>query len=285
MNARSWSYFFLSLCIATTLCAKNDKQTISVAAQDSLHSKKQDARTRRARKQVIKKTKKSGRNYISHMEYNELALMQEKAINQKNNHFAIKCTEQLIKICTDSSKQPQLLLQLANLHFENGDFQEAVRWYSEFALLYPGRPAKELEFAAYQAIRAQQKLIMTIDRDQTNTEQLIAMTDEFLSHMHFKKFRVQVSEIRHSAYQKLIQSELYICSFYSNRGDTRAAQRRIDFVRDHYSGHIGDLEKQIIMAENSIHTQTPQITIQQVKEATPIVAENIAPHTPMKHKF
>lgn len=188
----------------------------------------------------------------------------------------------MIKLCNESSDQAELLLCLAQLYYDNGDFEQAVQAYTEFSLLYPGK--KENAFALYQAIRAQAQLTMDIDRDQTNTERVIAMADEFLAHPLFVEYRPEVIALRAECYQKLVEQELYVCTFYINAGDTRAAQRRIDFARETYGNCVDDLETQLLIVEQLLHKDLPTITIKQADAGNTTVAESDL-HTAMKNKF
>jgi outer membrane protein assembly factor BamD (BamD/ComL family) len=173
----------------------------------------------------------------------------------------------------ESHLTPDILLEMSDLLYAKGDYDKAWRAYAQWAVQYPGANKKvssslqkmqpelnaeitktltvikgsgilsesELitcslsEHAAYRAVDAAYRCTEDHDRDQTQTQATIELADKFLQHKdRFKAHRTTVELIRTACYEKLITSELSICSFYRQQGNHDAAKARLALVEEEY---------------------------------------------------
>lgn len=240
----------------TPLSMVKEEDTLKESAKSSIHKSR-----KRGKKPSSKKNKK--RKTISNMEVAEIKEALEKS--KHNTEFSIKCIQQLIKITTDTQELAELLLQLADLYFQTGEFETAIRLFNEFLSLYPGN--KNIEYALYKSIVALFNTTLDFDRDQTNTRACINKANAYLQQTEiFSQYTEEIEKIRTLCYTKLAHHELSIGSFYAHRGNIKAAQKRAAYVRTTLLQQIPDIEQDIIALEH----QLPQSTDQAI-QITPLI--------------
>ena len=182
------------------------------------------------------------------MEYEELEQAKNKQIIADNKEVAVKYLEQMLKLCDDINKLAQHLAELADLLFDCSKFEKAGKIYTEFTNLYPGN--QQIEYASYRAILCSFYQILDAERDQTKTEETIQLTDNFLERADiFRQYKDEVYGIQTTCYQKLVASEINICTFYIKKSSYKSAQKRLDSLRAEWLPKIPTVENQIIMLE------------------------------------
>ncbi|MGB8366937.1 MAG: outer membrane protein assembly factor BamD [Candidatus Babeliales bacterium] len=195
-----------------------------------------------------KKKEKQKKKTFSKMAYEDLEIAKNKQIEDGNNDIAIKYLEQMLKLCDDIYKMAAHLLELGDLLFEGEKFEKSGKIYTEFTMLYPGND--QIEYALYRAILCSFYQTLDADRDQTKTTETIKLIDNFLDRADiFSQYKTEVYQIQSNCYQKLIASEIGICTFYIKRGSYRPAQKRLDGLQQEWLPKIPALESQVILLE------------------------------------
>src|SRR5205085_11210694 len=146
---------------------------------------------------------------------------------------------QMIKLCDDVTVIGEHLLEIADLLCLEGLFEKAAQKYAEYVALYPG--GEKVEYALFKAIENSFACTLSNDRDQTKTEETLALAEAFLKQDHLNTYSSQVVEIRDKCYQKLAESELNICAFYVQRGRLKPAEKRLTTIRDTWLSKLPDI--------------------------------------------
>lgn len=196
--------------------------------------------------------KKRNRTYID-FEYEELVAAKNVQKEKGNNYVTIKYLEQLLKLCTDITLLSEHLLELADVLYADSQYQKSSLVYTQYCSLYPGS-AKQ-EYALYRSAICSFSCILPIDRDQTKTEETLAITEIFLKQDHFKQYRDEVAHIQTKCYEHLAASECNICNFYITRNKFTAAEKRLTKIRSYWLPKLATLEPTIIAMESQLTEQ------------------------------
>lgn len=232
-----------------TVCIQNEiSQVFDVQLPQKNEPTSRKKRMRKSSKKNEKQPKKI-RTYLD-MEYEQLVKAKDAQKSQGNVPATIKYLEQLLKMTTDITLLAQHLLELADALFDDKQFQKAAFVYNQYCALYPG--SEKQEYALYRSIMSSFACILSIDRDQTKTEETLALTEIFLQQDHFKMYKEQVETIRKQCYEHLAASEFNICSFYVQKGSLKAAEKRLNKIRSFWLPKLPELESEIIVLETQI---------------------------------
>jgi outer membrane assembly lipoprotein YfiO len=139
----------------------------------------------------------------------------------------------------DLKEKAALILELADTLFDQKKYDEATKWYTEFAEVSPGN--SNIEYAYYKAIICSKQNILSIDRDQSPTEKTIELADAFLKRDAFTKYKAEVEKIRKECYQNLAFSDCNVADFYLKQGNYKAAQNRLESVRTEWLDKAPDV--------------------------------------------
>lgn len=243
--------------------------TLPVAEGQATHNK----RMRKANKKE-KKVKRS-RTYVD-FEYDELARAKNVQVEKKNMHVAIKYLEQMMKLCSDITLLADHLLELADLFFTDGQFQKSAHLYKQYCALYPGS-AKQ-EYALYRSIISAFACTLTVDRDQTKTEETLTLTEQFLQQDHFTLYKNEVTAIQLQCYERLAASECNVCSFYLTRGKLTAAEKRLTKIRSSWLPKLPTIEPTIIALETQLAEQKEQANLLNSAKHTKLAHNKRAKH-------
>ncbi|HSC24976.1 MAG TPA: outer membrane protein assembly factor BamD [Candidatus Babeliales bacterium] len=213
----------------------------------------------RMRKSTNKKikTKNKYRTYQD-MDYETLACAKDIQMAKGNTSVAIKYLEQMMKLATNITQLAEHLLEIADLFFVDGQFQKAAQLYAQYCELYPG--SEKQEYALYQSIKSSFACTLSIDRDQTKTEETLALTRLFLQQDHFILYKSEVIQIQTQCYEKLAASDCNICNFYLTRGQFTIAEKRLKSIRLTWLPKLPDLEQAIFALEAELAKQKQQVT-------------------------
>ena len=229
------------LSVATRIDA-NTQIDVTLPSTDSAKKKS------RMRKTHSEKTVKEKKIYTYRdMDYDQLLVAKDAQLAAKNNSAVIKYLEQLIKICPDVAKKSDHLIEIADLMVQEGMHEKAALVYTEHSLLYPGSDQKQ--YVLSQAIESLYACTLPSDRDQSKTEETLALTEVYLSQDHFDQYRDEVSRIRAACNEKLVESECNVCSFYVSRGRFAAAQKRMEKIRTVWLPRQPTIEPQLLALE------------------------------------
>lgn len=175
------------------------------------------------------KKKKTLRN----MNFAELEVFKEKCLAANDRYNAIRTLERMVPICTDLEKLKNVLLELADLLFEDGKLEAAGKMYREFVKYYPGN--EKVEYALYKAVVCKFYVILDAERDQSSTRDAIELANKFLEREEiFKEYSQEVRTMRERCYERLFENEVGIFNFYCDRGRYKSAKTRITNIRKEF---------------------------------------------------
>lgn len=190
------------------------------------------------------------------MTYDELKEAKDRHKAAKNIDTALKYLDRLIKLCEDPNEIGELMLEFGDLLFDDGKFDKAGTIYNEFTQLYPGN--KKTEYALYRAIVCTSKKISSPDRDQTKTEETIALIDKFLARPDaFTEYKEEVEKIRNECHKTLIESEFNVYSFYFNQESYKAAGNRLEHIRKEWLPKLPEIEDKLLECEIALAGKYP----------------------------
>jgi outer membrane assembly lipoprotein YfiO len=222
--------------------------------------------------------KKRNRTYVD-FEYDELVQAKNEQKTKGSNHVTIKYLEQLLKICTDITLLSEHLLELADTLYADNQFKKSSLVYTQYCSLYPG--STKQEYALYRSTLSAFACILPIDRDQTKTEETLALTELFLKQDHFKQYRDEVTHVQTKCYEHLAASECNICTFYITRNKFPAAEKRLKKIRSYWLPKLATLEPTIIAMEAQLIEQKEKILVLQTPKTQ--LAQNTKKH--MANRF
>jgi outer membrane assembly lipoprotein YfiO len=235
-----------SLLICTPSTPETQKQAIDLTLPS--HESKTYKKRMRQKSEKTKKEKKP--QTYKEMSYQELAEAKDVQKSKGNITAAIKYLDQMMKLCSDITKLAEHLLEVADLFFQSGQYEKSARLYTEYSSLYPG--SEQQEYALYRAIASSFACILSTDRDQTKTEETVALTEIFLIQDHFVTHRDKVKEIQLQCYEKLALSECNVCFFYLTRDKFNSAERRLKKLRSTWLPKLPALEEEIVNLETAL---------------------------------
>lgn len=197
-------------------------------------------------KEPSRPAKKESGQYAN-MTYDQLKDLKKKTISSGNDTATISCLERMVKLCTVTDELSDLFIELADCYFKTAAFTKATAWYEKFASLYPG--SARAEYALYRAIVAGAEITNPSDRDQTKTEEMIALADKFLKNSSFVAYKEQVSVVRNQLFDRLFYAEVKICRLQLTNKDLIAANRRLDYMRTSLVPRAPLLEPHLLVFE------------------------------------
>lgn len=259
--------------------ASAQTQTFDVNIPQEAEKSGRKKRMRKSSK--IKKEKnetKKIRTYMD-MEYEQLVKAKDAQKASGNLPSTIKYLEQLLKLTTDITQVATHLLELADTLFEDKQFTKSAFVYNQYCALYPG--SEKQEYALYKSIMSSFACILSIDRDQSKTEETLALTELFLKQDLFKAYREEVMQVQKQCYEHLAASECSICTFYLNKGSLKAAEKRLKNLRTSLLPKLPTLEPEIIALEAQMTDQKTMLELLNNKNTA--VAQNSKKH--MANRF
>lgn len=187
-------------------------------------------------------------NTFSDMSFEELVVAKNKHTDAKNWDIAAKYLDRMIKLCDDINTKATIMIELADILFNTEHFDDAAKWYQEFAFLYPGN--EHIEYASYKAIVCSSKKILSIDRDQAPTEKTLELANDFLKRSDvFTKYRTEVLAIQKVCQETLAQSDCSVAQFYITYGNYKAAEHRLKNVRSQWAQKVPEIKTQLAALE------------------------------------
>lgn len=251
-----------------------------------------------------------------HMSYQELEEGKQKHIADRAYDVAIDYGKQQMAVYTDAEAQfvPDVLLEMADLLYAKKDYDKAWKAYAHWALQYPGATKKivveaenaqraialefaqamesiadlvtctQIEHARYRATDAAFRCTQDIDRDQTQTQVTIELADEFLKQQKlFITHHAAINTIRTACYEKLIASELGICSFYRLQGNTKVVEARLALIEEEYATPFPESKNLVVAYRTAHYPET--ILANDASRATLVTQHTEAPKTHAADRF
>jgi outer membrane protein assembly factor BamD len=155
---------------------------------------------------------------------------------------AIKYFQEVIDNYPYSDHAVLAELRIADTHFEQRNFQEALSYYQDFVELHPNHP--KVPYAIYRNGLCSYEQMRASDRDQGPTReaasQFQALLERYPDSEEAADAKVKLAETR----DRLAHHELEIADFYYDQGIYHAAVQRYQRALDTYPEHQGNLETQ-----------------------------------------
>lgn len=211
---------------------------------------KKNARYRKSNKQInndIKKIEKTKKLNFE-LTYEELKQKKEELLAFGNIDMAAKIIDQMLRLSPNADVETTLILELADLLYINAKFENSLNIYKNFIMRYEGHV--KFEYALFKAIQCSSYLLLDSDRDQTQTEEALALAEKYLSLEHCVAHRSEVEKIKNDCIARLFSSEIYTIEFYAKMGKIAVAQSHLNYIKNEipfqslvsYSEEINRLE-------------------------------------------
>lgn len=123
-------------------------------------------------------------------------------------------------------------IKIADSYFEMKKYMEAIREYQAFERLHP--LDKEAKRSAFRIGESYYKQILSIDRDQSNTQKALKSFARFINTYPDSKLVPKAKEYADDCIIKLAQSEFYVANFYFKQKKWDAAQKRLNDIVKNY---------------------------------------------------
>lgn len=243
----SYSQLFLFIVfiyptLSYALCESSEPVVVASGQQIDTNQKEVPKQRKRRRK---KKEKKAAVSFNT-MTYEQLIERKNILVAENNLTTAIKFLKRILTLCKNANDLADHMIELADLLFKLENYKKAVGIYRDFIRLYPGD--SRIEYALYRAVCSSWKCTHSPDRDQTPTHETIELAKEFLRRKSvFKNHVEEVKTILADCYKKLVESELNICSFYRDRGQTDLMEKRFAMIEEDW-GAVFEPTKTMILA-------------------------------------
>ncbi len=226
---------------------KSDRQERK-AARDERRKKQQNKQREQYQKtSLLKKSPKQ-------MNDDELQTAQKYALDHKLYDNASKIIERAIFVKGSEHQGNQdeevriLRLELADIHFEKGDFTRADNLYDEYLTLYPGCDKEQAEYVQYKKILCRFYACLKPDVDQSKTRRTIEITLSYLNKENgYAKYIDEVQKIQNTCFDHLFTHEANILTFYSKQG--QKAEARLRDLKKEFQPVMSQFEHRIIELE------------------------------------
>ncbi|MBI2353282.1 outer membrane protein assembly factor BamD [Candidatus Dependentiae bacterium] len=162
----------------------------------------------------------------------ELLKMLAYAKPLNDREFVFKIFHYLLSLSSDQNNLKTYKLDLADYCFSIKEFEKAALTYEEFTILYPG--ANEIEYAQYKCIVSWFTLCLEPTKDQTLTDKIIFLIDEYLKKASNQKLIEEIKDIRKQCRKKLFHHEVHVFEHYLKRKKIKSAQARKGYIEQHF---------------------------------------------------
>lgn len=213
-----------------------EKQFLSKAERKELRKKLDTITYRKDAKKLSAELSREAANLCIQLEWYNRAVMYLKEIIKKSK---------------DSEEIRKLKLEIADIHFENGNLKKAETFFAEYLDLYPG--SEQTEYVHYKRTLCLFYQTLKVDQDQGPTRQAIELADAYLEKgLAFKKYRDDIREIRTYCYNMLYQNEAVVFDFYMKKNTKKsltAAENRLAYIKTEYQTKLPAIEPEVIRLE------------------------------------
>jgi outer membrane protein assembly factor BamD (BamD/ComL family) len=179
-----------------------------------------------------------------HMSYEELKEQKERLVKNHDEAVAITYLGFMIKKCADPLELERLRLELADMLYQVKRCAEATVEYQLYAQLYPG--SDRAAYADFQAIKALNCEVLSADRDQDRTQEVIDLAKKFAqkatNRLDYAQYLSEVEKITQTCARCLCNAEILRFYFNINHGQFKAARARLDWIKGHFNVCITEPE-------------------------------------------
>ena len=179
--------------------------------------------------------------------FDELKQKTLSSLERKKADASIENLEKLISQHPDNQNISEYKLMLADLYFDNGNLPSAYELYKHYTEFYPSDP--KAEYASYRSILSKFYQTLKPDCDQTDTDDAIKLCKNFITNPKFHEYKSDVKDIQNTCERKLIDKEVYVYNFYLKKGNYKAAQNRLNYLRNNYLEKNPALEARLLFLE------------------------------------
>jgi outer membrane protein assembly factor BamD len=123
-------------------------------------------------------------------------------------------------------------LRIADAHFHNKDYSEAIISYEDFRKLHPTSPY--LPYVTYQLGLCHYNQILSIDRDQKHTQMALNEFYYLITHYPSSPYAQPSYEKFMDCQKRIVEHEAYVANFYYKKGKYRATINRLESAVANY---------------------------------------------------
>jgi outer membrane protein assembly factor BamD len=154
------------------------------------------------------------------------------AFDDENYEVAIKSYKGLLDNYPFSDKAEEAELRIAQAHYQDEDYAEAIAAFNDFQRMHPLSP--HLPEVYYLLGKSYRDQMTTTDRDQGAAANahgwFRVVVDRYPETTFAEKARAEMAACRES----LAEHELYIASYYFKRGNLLAGENRVKGILETY---------------------------------------------------
>lgn len=131
-------------------------------------------------------------------------------------------------------------LKIADVHFEQGKFEEAASYYQDFVELHPNNP--RVDYAIFRNGLCAFQRLRSPDRDQTPTHEALDQFRALLQRYPDSEYAGQAREMVALGEDRLAEHDAHVGDFYLQRRRCHAAEQRYRSALINYPHHTERLE-------------------------------------------
>ncbi len=147
-------------------------------------------------------------------------------------------------------------LKIADAHYANKEYSQAIESYSDFRKMHPASPY--IPYVVYMIGLCHYQEILSVDRDQTNTEKALSEFQYLLTHFPNTPYAYDANEKARDCMKRLSDHEVYVGNFYYRMKKYPAAIQRFEAALTKYPSIPLDEEVLFALAEAYRLTQQPE---------------------------
>lgn len=199
----------------------------------------------------------------SEMSFDELRSKAFAYLEKKHrNEEAAEYLEKILEQHPDRTDIAQYKLLLAEVYFKMGKYPSSYELYENFNQFFPADA--RAEYAKYQAVLSKFYQTLRLDCDQTLTNDTVKICQEYLDNPLYQKYTQDISDIQHTCVHKMIDKEVYVFNFYLKKGEYKAAEGRLNHLRQTYLSKNKNLQARLFYLESQLAKKQKNLAL--VKE-------------------
>lgn len=187
---------------------------------------------------------------LKHLTIEEIDEELVKLRKNKDYFLMEKFLQEGIKKCSNQDHLAELRMELAETYYTLRAYDKAAAAFGEYADLYPNSP--KAPYALRQSITIAAQQLLSPDRDQGRTKDLLERVHKFLENKEAAEYAPYVSEIQTielKCIKNLQMSEVLTFYYYLNNGALSAAQKRLEYIKKEYVPKLPEIEVDIMVLE------------------------------------
>jgi outer membrane protein assembly factor BamD len=184
-------------------------------------------------------------------------MWEAKRFSKKNKSDKAKKSIQLImEDFPDSKERITALMMLADIHYNEDEFEESTFHYQKFTELYPAH--RHVDRAHFYKAMSNFKLADLASRDLTPVNSALEGFRNFVTDFPGSKYKGQAKKRINQCLDILAQNIFEIGKFYYRTGSYQSAIIRLKNLMAEYPNHSYIAEAEFLLAESYFHEQNYQ---------------------------